>query len=159
MKVIDDRIDLTIYWAGGVHSQFSFKHHRLNRQTSKEALEIIKEMSVTSDDSTIARILNRAGIPTGSGLRWNKFRVASIRKVYDIPPFSNVKNSNILNLIQAANQLDVSDKIIRRLIKAGSIRAKQIVKYAPWIIDKSELEKPAVLKAVDAIKEKREIES
>jgi DNA invertase Pin-like site-specific DNA recombinase len=149
-----DRIDLTIYWAGGVHSQFSFKHHRLNRQTSKEALEIIKEMSVTSDDSTIARILNRVGIPTGSGLRWNKLRVASIRKVYEIPPFSNIQNSNKLNLIQAANQLDVSEKTIKRLIKAGSIHAKQTVKYAPWIIDKSELEKPAVLKAAEAIKKR-----
>jgi DNA invertase Pin-like site-specific DNA recombinase len=148
-----DRIDLTIYWAGGVHSKLSFKHYRPNRRTSKEALEIIKELSIILDDGSIARILNRSGIPTGSGKSWNKLRVGSIRKVYNIPSFSNNGNSTIINLTQAANELNVSDKIIRRFIKAGLIHAKQIVKHAPWMIDKSELKKPSVIKAVEVVKE------
>ena len=56
--------------------------------------------------------------------------------------------------VQTGDLYDISEKTIKRLIKAGLICAKQTVKYAPWIIDKSELEKPAVLKAVDAIKKR-----
>lgn len=147
-----DRIDLTIYWAGGVHSNLSFRHYRPNRQTSKEGLEIIRELSCCVDDSSIARILNLTGVPTGSGKSWNKLRVGWIRKVYDIPSFSKIQNLNILNLEQFANELQVSKKVVRRFIRAGLIHAKQIVKHAPWMIDKSELKKPTVIKAVEALK-------
>ena len=117
-----------------------------------QKIELIKELSSCVDDSSIARILNCTGVPTGSGKSWNKLRVSWIRKVYGIPPFSKAQNLNILNLEQVANKLEVSTKVVRRFIKAGLINAKQIVKYAPWMIEKSELKKPAVIKAVEAIR-------
>ena len=147
-----ERIILTIYWSGGIHSELSIKHYRPNRQTSKEALEIITELASQLDDGAIARILNRSGVPTGSGKSWNKLRVGWIRKVYDIPAFSKNGNSDTLNLEQAANELKVSEKTIRRFIKAGLIDAKQTLKYAPWIIEKSELKKPSLIKAVEVLK-------
>ena len=56
---------------------------------------------------------------------------------------------------QAATALGVSEMVVRRLIAQKSLPAKQIVKFAPWIIERSHLELPAVRKAIRRVHEGR----
>jgi DNA invertase Pin-like site-specific DNA recombinase len=147
----------TICWAGGIHSEILLKRNKQGengRKTRKEALDIISELSAITEDSAIARILNRCGLKTATGKSWNSLRVKWIRQENGIAAFNKktVEKSGMINLEQAARQLEVSKNTVRRFIKAGLIEAKQVVKHAPWIIASSELEKTAVIKAVQSIK-------
>jgi hypothetical protein len=49
---------------------------------------------------------------------------------------------------QAAEALQVSSMVVRRLIAEKVLPAKQIVKFAPWMIERLHLELPAVRKAI-----------
>jgi DNA invertase Pin-like site-specific DNA recombinase len=147
----------TICWAGGIHTEIRLKRNKQGenaRTTSKDALDIIAELSTITEDSAIARILNRCGLKTATGKSWNGLRVKWIRQENGIAAFNKhrVEESGMINLEQSARQLGVSKNTVRRFIKAGLIEAKQVVKYAPWLIARSELKKAAVIKAVQSIK-------
>jgi hypothetical protein len=149
---------VTIHWVGGVHSEIRLKKNRRgdnDRATSQEAVDLIRQLAEISDDGNIARVLNRCGVKTGTGQSWNQSRVKWIRQQYQVPAFSqnSHKQSGLLNLRQTAEQLAVSPDTVLRLIKAGVITARQIVKHAPWLIAQSELTKPAVMEAVKSIKQ------
>lgn len=147
---------VTIHWVGGIHSEIRVKKNKRGdngRATSQEAVGLIKQLAVITDDSDIARVLNRCGVKTGTGQSWNQSRVKWIRQQYKIPAFSPTSHhqSGLLNLGQTADQLAVSPDTVMRLIKAGVIKARQIVRHAPWMIHQSELAKPAVIEAVKSI--------
>jgi hypothetical protein len=49
---------------------------------------------------------------------------------------------------QAASTLGVSEAVVRRLIEQKTLPAKQIVKFAPWVIERTDLDLPAVHRAI-----------
>jgi DNA invertase Pin-like site-specific DNA recombinase len=152
-----DQNRFIIRWAGSIHSEIRLKRYKRGehgRKTPQDALEIVKELARITDDRDIARILNRCGLRTATGQSWNQSRVRSLRQANQIPAFSkqSYENADFINLRQAANQLEISPETVLRLIKAGLIQAKQIVRYAPWSIPRSELTKSSVLEAVQSIK-------
>ncbi len=49
---------------------------------------------------------------------------------------------------QAANELKVSDAVVRRLVVQKTLPANQIVKFSPWMIEREHLNLPAVHRAV-----------
>jgi hypothetical protein len=49
---------------------------------------------------------------------------------------------------QAAEALGVSEMVVRKLIAQKVLPAKQIVKFAPWTIERAHLDLPAVRRAV-----------
>jgi len=156
-----DYQSFTIHWAGGVHSEIRLKKNRLGEnglKTNRDVIELVKELAAITADSDIARILNRCRLQTGRGLSWNQSRVKEVRTTNQIPAFSKRQPEKVeaIPLQHAADQLEVSADAVRRLIKSGLIKAKQIVRYAPWLIPRAELEKPAVAAAVTAIKKNGE---
>jgi len=155
-QAVVDEVLKTIRWSGGVHSEIHLPRqaHGQSRQTSREVVELVKELVVITDDKDIARILNRGGLKTGVGQNWNQARVKWLRQTNDIPAFSERRAAakDAINLRQAAEQLQISPDALLRLIKAGVIAAKQIVRYAPWMIPRAELEKTSVHAAVASIK-------
>jgi DNA invertase Pin-like site-specific DNA recombinase len=147
---------VAIHWVGGIHSEIRVKKNKRGdngRATSQQAVALIKQLAEITDDGDIARVLNRCGLKTGTGQSWNQSRVKRIRQQYQIPAFcpNSHHHSGLLNLGQTADQLAVSPDTVMRLIKAGVIKARQIVKHAPWMIHQSELAKPAVIEAVKSI--------
>jgi hypothetical protein len=48
----------------------------------------------------------------------------------------------------AAEELKVSQMVVRRLIKAGTLPATQVIKHAPFVIERKDLQLPAVQKAI-----------
>jgi DNA invertase Pin-like site-specific DNA recombinase len=151
----------TIRWTGGVHGEIRLKRNQRGEnglKTNRDVIELVKELAAITDDTDIARILNRCGLKTGHGLFWNQLRVKEIRKAYAIPAFSKTRHETAdwIHLRQAAEQLEVSPDAVRRLIKLGIIKAKQIVRHAPWLIARSELKKPEAVDAAMAIKKNGE---
>jgi DNA invertase Pin-like site-specific DNA recombinase len=149
---------LTIRWSGGVHTEIRLKRSvrgQSVRQTSRAVVELVKELAAITDDINIARILNRCGLKTGAEQNWNQARVKWLRQANDISAFSERRAATLdaINLRQAAKQLQISPDAVLRLIKSGVIAAKQIVRYAPWVIPRAELEKNPVCAAVASIKQ------
>ena len=156
-----DENSFTIRWTGGVHSEIRLKRNQRGEnglKTNRDVIALVKELATVTDDGDIARILNRCGLKTGRGLNWNQLRVKEIRKAYELPAFSKTKDgtADFVHLRQAAEQLAVSPDALRRLIKLGLIKAKQIVRHAPWLMARAELEKPEVVDAVMSIKKNGE---
>jgi hypothetical protein len=49
---------------------------------------------------------------------------------------------------QAASALQVSDAVVRRLVMQKTLPARQIIKFAPWMIERAHLDLPAVHRAI-----------
>lgn len=99
-------------------------------------------------DKTIAAILNRLGYKTGQEKTWNASRVAGLRGYHKIAPFQ--KQDDWVTQEEAARELQVSDTVVKRLIRERVLPAKQFVKFAPWIIEKKNLSLLAVQQQVKA---------
>jgi predicted RNA methylase len=56
-------------------------------------------------------------------------------------------------MMQAAEELSVSPMVIRRLIASKRLPARQIIKHAPWGIERKDLDLPAVRKAIWVVHE------
>ena len=106
------------------------------------------EVWQTSLWERVLAILNRLGYKTGQEKTWNASRVAGLRGYHKIAPFQ--KQDDWVTQEEAARELQVSDTVVKRLIRERVLPAKQVVKFAPWIIDKKNLLLPAVQQQVKA---------
>jgi hypothetical protein len=74
--------------------------------------------------------------------------VAGLRGYHKISPFQN--QDDWVTQEAAARELRVSNTVVKRLIRQRTLPARQVVEYAPWIIDKKNLLLPEVQQAVRA---------
>ena len=150
--------ELRLHWQGGVHTQLRIPRNGRGQHAKAadgDAIELVRELSKVADDKTIARVLNRLGYKTGQGKSWHAHRVASLRHYHRLPSYH--KREDWLTLDKTAARLGVSNTLVRRLINDGVLPAKQVVRYAPWIIEVGDLERPAVQTAVKAVLEGRKL--
>ena len=144
--------ELHLHWQGGVHTQIFVRRNlrgQHGRATDQTVRELITELSKVCDDRAIAAVFNRLGFRTGQGNSWVASRVAQVRYHYRLSNFK--KGEDWLTLQQAADALKVSQTVVQRLIKIGHLPARQVVKYAPWIIQREDLNRPPVQRAVRAV--------
>ena len=88
------------------------------------------------------------GIRTGQDKTCNTKRVSSIRRVNNIHGYLSAdKDSPWRTMSEAAKELGVSNHVIRRLIKDGTLPAKQVVNGAPYQIRTKEIQSDEVLRA------------
>jgi hypothetical protein len=120
------------------------------RATDRDVIEVIRELSKVCRDLTIAATLNRLGYRTGTGKTWRAHSVACVRYQYRLPNFT--KGHDWLTLTQAAQQLGVSATVVKRCIAQGTLPARQVVPYAPWIIQRTDLALPAVHAVVQGVR-------
>jgi hypothetical protein len=100
-------------------------------------------------DEEVAATLNRMGLLTGQGLTWNSLRVASYRQTSGIHGYeSAVKDGRWLTMVEAAAKAGVSRHQIRKLIKSGTLPARQVLFDAPWQIQAADLDRPDVRRAL-----------
>ena len=153
----------TIHWHGGVHTEVEFKRKparpQLQEVKEQPAVELIRKLALICADQHIARILNRAKVTNAKGQSWCEFEITTLRKHNQIPAFSRERyeQRGLLNLEQAAEKLNLSMASVLRLIRKGMVKAHQLMKYAPWEIDETELDKPMVRSAVAALKKRQQI--
>lgn len=150
------RIDVVIRWAGGQHSALSVRKQRKGQHrfvTSRDVVELVRELVHVLPDSQIAAVLNRLGFQTGRGNTWTASRVVTLRHYHQIPVHDAARaaSEGWLTLESAATQLKVSPTVVRRLITRGMLPAKQIVATAPWVIQAQDLAADAVQHYVAAV--------
>jgi len=63
-----------------------------------------------------------------------------------------------ITMQQSAATLRVSEMVVRRLIAHKILPAKQIVKFAPWMIERSHLDLPSIRKEIRRVHEGRRTE-
>ncbi|RWY35695.1 serine recombinase [Falsigemmobacter intermedius] len=148
---VDDAVRdvvLTIHWRGGQHSELRVRKPRTGEHgsaTSDEALAVMRSMAGRWSDEHIAASLNRMGMPTGQGKTWTAHRVASVRRVREIHAYRSAeKDGEWLTMTEAAKTLGVTNHVIRRLIKSGTLSAEQVVSGAPYQIRANDLASEAV---------------
>jgi DNA invertase Pin-like site-specific DNA recombinase len=149
-------LTMTIHWKGGIHTQVQFKKPVRGdsppNKTDVNMVEMLKRLSPYYPDEEIARIFNCNHFKTGNGNPWNRTRVRSLRASSKIAPFDRTKKRKVVSLSEAARRLDVNTYTVRNLIKRGIIKARQIIEYAPFVIENSELEKETVSEIIKRLK-------
>lgn len=154
-------LDILIHWAGGKHTRLRVPRNRTGehrRCTTREVVEVVRDLARSLPDAQIARVLNRLGYRTGAGNTWTQQRVISLRHAHDIPVFTVDPDGAVsLTIEQAARILGVSTTTVRRLIVTGHLPAKQPVPYAPWAIAPHHLHDEAIQRAVAAVKAGRNL--
>lgn len=139
---------LAIRWAGGAHTSLRVHKHRSGRNRraiDPSAIERLRELALICNDKAIARILNMNGIRTGPGNPWTEARVRAYRHRHEIPAFDPSRERSWLTMIEAARAKKVAPTTIRALIGHGVLKARQLVPNAPWQIERTALEQPAVV--------------
>jgi DNA invertase Pin-like site-specific DNA recombinase len=148
-------IVLLIHWAGGRHSELRLKkretgQHR--RCTSKDAVEVVRQMAGRFTDEAIAVTLNRLGMRTGIGNTWDKNRVYSLRHHHQFPNFDPQQSHSNITLKEVARRLQVSEGSVRQMIVEKKLPATQVVECAPWEIPVEALDSEEVQKIVARIR-------
>jgi DNA invertase Pin-like site-specific DNA recombinase len=156
---VDDKsseIVLVIHWSGGRHSELRVKKNEIGRHrrcTDIEPIAIIRQMAERFKDEQIAATLNRLRLRTGAGNTWNESRVRFAREYHLVPAIDpNQPRTDFVTLREAAQRLDVSLTIVRRLITEKTLPASQVVMCAPWQIPAEALSSEAVRTAVENVK-------
>jgi DNA invertase Pin-like site-specific DNA recombinase len=151
-------INAVIHWMGGVHTQYQIKRRKKKslpqNDTFPDIKQVITELAPIVADQDIARIFNLLKITTTSKQSWNSVCVYEFRQQHQIPAFDpqQYENNGWVNLKQAAELLGTFPETILRLIKANMLKARQVIKYSPWIIDKEQLKTPQLLQALNKLK-------
>ena len=146
-------IHLLLHWKGGDHTELEVRRNRNGEHrwsTAKETVELVRELARSLSDGQIAGLLNRLGKRTGKGNSWTKERVRSFRNGREIAVYreGERRERGELVLLEAAQQLGVDPSVIRRLIRAGVLPARQACKGAPWLIAEETLETPRIRQAL-----------
>lgn len=156
----DDRTKhiLHLHWKGGVHTELTVQRNQPGKRptnTSTTALELIEELSKVCSAQSIAATLNRLGFKTGAGKTWRLHSVYSTRHFHRLKNHGNT--GDWLTVKQAAEELDVSQTVIRRLIKEEKLAATQVVEQTPWIIARRSLLDKVVQLEVSAVRDGRQL--
>ena len=122
-----------------------------NNVNSEEVTELIRELALVCDDRAIVSILNRLGYRTGHANTWTEKRVQHVRHTKGFPACPPPEQRLWITMQQAAVALGISQASVRQLIERKILPAKQIVKFAPWTIERAHLTLPAVHRAVRLI--------
>lgn len=149
---------LQIHWVGGVHTELVVPRNRAgrtSRQADGKVLELVGELVKVCEDRMIAITLNRLGYRTGQGNPWNQSRVGAFRHTHGLPKFE--KRADWVTLEEAARVLAVSSKIVHTLLRKEILPGRQVVAFAPWVIERKNLELPQVCAAAQATRRGRHV--
>ena len=149
---------LHLHWQGGVHTQLRVPCNRRGHRrvrTERTAIDLIRELSKVCRDAAIAATLNRLGYRTRGGQTWRVHSVQNTRHYYHL---ANHRNDDTwLTIEQAAARLGVSHTVVKRLIRQETLPATQVVASTPWIINRQDLDLPAVQSEVEAVRAGRQL--
>ena len=147
-------LDFVVRYKGGVHTSFTMPKPRagVGEKTADQDLDIITKMGARYGDDQIARVLNKLGRTTGKGKRWNEIRVATARRNHCIAGQKHATpNPDLFSLNAAARHLNVSDTTIRRLVDANILPCSQLAPWAPWEINRCDLESDAMRRIIQTL--------
>jgi DNA invertase Pin-like site-specific DNA recombinase len=132
-------IEMILHWQGGDHTALKLKMNGVGKHrwtVPEDTLSLIRELARLMPDQQIARLLNRAGKPTGRGNGWTKARVCSFRSHHGIAVYREGEwgERGEMTLEAAAQIMDVSVMTALRMIRHGIVKGRQLCRGAPWVI-------------------------
>lgn len=139
VRVDDSQIEMLLHWQGGDHTALTLGRNGAGKHRwtiPEDTLSLIRELARLMPDQQIARLLNRAGKPTGRGNGWTKARVRSFRHHHEIAVYRDGEwaERGEISLEAAAQIMDVSIMTALRMIRRGIIKGRQLCRGAPWVI-------------------------
>lgn len=164
VDVDDDKTTLrfVVHWKGGTHTRLEMPKPAagVGRKTELEDLEIIRRMaSCRYGDDEIARVLTNLGRKTATGKRWNERRVTTARRRYSIAGQKRTqRDPAILTRNEAARYCGISVGTIKRLVQAGLLTSEQVAPWAPWEIQRADLDSKQVRAVLARLRETGRLE-
>jgi DNA invertase Pin-like site-specific DNA recombinase len=130
---------LILRWRGGAVSELTIPLRRPQPKirTSEDTIDLIRRLAVHYPDAIIAGILNRQHRTTARGMSYTANRVASLRTHWRIPchqPTTGQDEGELLNVSQAARQLQIAPSTLLRWLNDGFVAGEQVTPGAPWRI-------------------------
>jgi hypothetical protein len=132
-------IEMVLHWQGGDHTALKLRMNGAGKHrwtVPEDTLSLIRELARLMPDQQIARLLNRAGKPTGRGNGWTMARVCSFRSHHGIAVYRKGEwaERGEITLEAAAQIMDVSVMTALRMVRHGIIKGRQLCRGAPWVI-------------------------
>jgi hypothetical protein len=130
---------MVLHWQGGDHTALKLKMNTAGKHrwtVAEDTLTLVRELARQMPDKQIARLLNRAGKPTGRGNGWTEVRVRSFRYHHEIAVFRLAEwaDRGEITLEAAAKIIGVTPMTALRMIQRGDLKGRQLCKGAPWVI-------------------------
>jgi hypothetical protein len=130
-------IEMVLHWQGGDHTALKIKMNTAGKHrwtVAEDTLTLVRQLARQMPDKQIARLLNRAGKPTGRGNGWTQIRVCSFRSHYGIAVYreSEWVERGEITLEAAAQIIGVSVMTALRMARLGIIKGRQVCPGAPW---------------------------
>ena len=151
--VIDQKDDsnevvVTIHWAGGRHTEIRVSRIRTGRYPEDlhpSPVEVIRKLGGHWSDRQLAVTMNRMRCKTTDGASWTAVRVRELRERVGIAAFDpNQKREKTISVDETARRLKICVGSVLRLIREGTLPAKQLMPSAPWQIPEAALDKDCV---------------
>jgi DNA invertase Pin-like site-specific DNA recombinase len=132
-------IEMILHWRGGDHTALKVRKNGAGKhrwRIPEDTLSLVRELARVMPDRQIARLLNRAGKPTGRGNGWTQARVCSFRSHHGIAVHRPEEWSERgeITLEAAAQIMDVSIMTAHRMVRHGIIKGRQVCRGAAWAI-------------------------
>ena len=139
VRVEAEHIEMILHWQGGDHTAVKVKKNGAGKHRwtiSEDTLSLVRDLARLMPDRQIARLLNRAGKPTGRGNGWTQARVCSFRSHHGIAVHRENEwaERGEITLEAAAQIMDVSVMTALRMVRHGIIKGRQVCRGAPWVI-------------------------
>jgi hypothetical protein len=134
-----EHIEMILHWQGGDHTALKLKKNGAGKHRwtiPEDTLSLVRELARLMPDRQIARLLNRAGKPTGRGNGWTQARVCSFRSHYGIAVHRENEwaERGEIPLEAVAQTIGVSIMTALRMVRLGIIKGRQVCRGAPWAI-------------------------
>jgi DNA invertase Pin-like site-specific DNA recombinase len=132
-------IEMVLHWQGGDHTALKLKMNTVGKHrwtVAEDTLTLVRELARQMPDKQIARLLNRAGKPTGRGNGWTEVRVRSFRHHHGIAVYrpGEWSERGEITLQAAAKVIGVTPMTALRMIRRGDLKGRQLCRGAPWVI-------------------------
>src|SRR5262245_22750396 len=138
-RIDDGFIGIVLHWQGGDHTALKLKMNTAGKHrwtVAEDTLTLVRELARQMPDKQIARLLNRAGKPTGRGNGWTEVRVRSFRHHHEIAVYrpGEWAERGEITLEAAARVIGVTPMTALRMIRRGDLQGRQLCRGAPWVI-------------------------
>jgi DNA invertase Pin-like site-specific DNA recombinase len=162
--VIDQKDDakeavVTIHWTGGRHTEVRVSRIRAGRYPEDRhpsPVEVIRNLGGQWPDRELAVTMNRMRCRSADDTTWTTVRVRELRERLGIAPFDPTHpREETISVDETARRLKICVGSVLRLIREGTLPAKQLMPSAPWQVPVAALESETVRIGVRAVVERR----
>ena len=150
---------VTIHWTGGRHTELRVSRISTGRYPEDRhpsPVEVIRNLGGQWPDRELAVTMNRMRCRSTEGGTWTAIRVRELRERMGIAPFDPAHSrEKTISVDETARRLQICVGSVLRLIREGTLPAKQLMPSAPWQIPVAALETESVRIGVRAVVERR----